>query len=85
MAIIPGLVPEPHGVYPLTMFDDMSTKSAIVMGWLVEGILDLDLLSAALDRLLTKWPSLAGRFEPASDNSVCSELTSNLASTNLPL
>lgn len=36
------------------------------MGWLVEGILDLNLLAAALDRLLSKWPSLAGRFEPTA-------------------
>jgi hypothetical protein len=52
MAITP--VPEPHGIYPLTLFDDMSTKSGIVLGWLVEGILNLNLISAALDRLPSK-------------------------------
>lgn len=42
-------IPVPHGIYPLTLFDDMYTKSIIVMGWHVEGILDLD-----LHTLLTK-------------------------------
>ena len=63
-------VPEPHGIYPLTLFDDLSTNCAVTMGWLVEGILDLNLISAALDRLLSKWPVLAGRFERISDNPV---------------
>ena len=40
------------------------------MGWLVEGLVDLDLLSAALDRLLSKWPALAGRLEPAPGKNV---------------
>jgi len=71
-AIMASITPAPelHGIYPLTFFDDMSTESAVVMGWLVEGILDLDLISAALDRLLTKWPLLAGRLEPTLDNRV---------------
>lgn len=67
-------VPEPHGIYPLTLFDDISTNSGIAMGWLVEGILDLNLISAALDRLLSKWPVLAGRFECTSDNPVRCEV-----------
>jgi hypothetical protein len=65
-------VPKPHGVYPLTLFDDISTELGLTMGWLVEGIIDLKLVSAALDRLLAKWPVLAGRLESASNNSVSS-------------
>ena len=64
-------VPEPQGIYPLTLFDDISAESGIVMGWLVEGILDLNLISAALARVLNKWPVLAGRLERVSDNRVC--------------
>ena len=63
-------VPKPHGVYPLTLFDDMSTELGLTMGWLVEGIVDLGLISAALDRLMVKWPTLAGRLESVSDNPV---------------
>jgi hypothetical protein len=61
-------VPKPHGVYPLTLFDDISTELGLTMGWLVEGIVDLKLISAALDRLLVKWPTLGGRLEAVSDN-----------------
>lgn len=74
----PSPVPEPYGIYPLTLFDDMSTESCIIMGWLVEGILDLNLLAAALDRLLSKWPSLAGRFEPTAGTKVRYVQTSRL-------
>ena len=65
-------VPEPHGIYPLTLFDDISTSTGIVLGWLVEGLVDVDLLSAALDRLLPKWPTLSGRLEPAPGKNACS-------------
>jgi hypothetical protein len=79
-------VPKPHGVYPLTLLDDISTELGLTMGWLVEGIVDLKLISAALDRLLVKWPALAGRLEAVSDNPVRSlaVLTRNSSSTNLP-
>ena len=63
-------VPEPHGIYPLTLFDDISTSSSVVLGWLVEGLVDVDLLSAALDRLLPKWPTLSGRLEPVPGKNV---------------
>lgn len=63
-------VPKPHGVYPLTLFDDISTELGLTIGWLVEGIVDLKLVSAALDRLLVKWPALAGRLESVSNNPV---------------
>ena len=41
----------------------MSGKSDIVAGWLIEGLLDVQKLKAALDRLVSKWPMLAGRLE----------------------
>ena len=59
----PQPVPEPHGILPLTLLDDMAPGSSIVMGWLIEGTLDLSVISAALDRLVAKWPLLAGRLE----------------------
>ena len=63
-------VPEPHGIYPLTVLDAMYETLSVAMGWVVEGVLDLNLLSAALDRLFIKWPSLAGRLELAPNNPV---------------
>jgi hypothetical protein len=69
-AIMTTLVPEPSGIFPLTLFDDMSANAGIVMGWLVEGTLNLNLISGALDRLVTKWPLLAGRLEATTDNDV---------------
>lgn len=62
------LVPEPFGILPLTLFDDMYADAGIVIGWLVEGILDINLISGALDRLVAKWPLLAGRLESSTDN-----------------
>lgn len=49
--------------YPLTLYDAMFKDAAVVMGWLVEGLLDIRKLEAALNRLVTKWPMLAGRLE----------------------
>jgi hypothetical protein len=71
-AIMPmaTLVPEPSGIFPLTLFDDVYANAGIVMGWLVEGMLDLNLISGALDRLVAKWPILAGRLEATTDNDV---------------
>ena len=54
--------------------DKVAGRSGVVMGWLVEGTLDLELMSTALDRLLAKWPLLGGRLEYVRD-SVCSEST----------
>ena len=41
----------------------MHGKVDIVAGWLIEGLLDVQKLRAALDRLVSKWPMLAGRLE----------------------
>ena len=50
-------------VYPLTRFDSISGKADTVFGWLVEGLLDIQKFRAALDRVVSKWPMLAGRLE----------------------
>ena len=50
-------------VYPLTRFDSKHGRVDIVAGWLIEGLLDAEKLRAALDRLVSKWPMLAGRLE----------------------
>lgn len=63
-------VPEPHGIHPLTHMDDVSPGSGVVVGWLVEGTIDLSVISAALDRLVAKCPLLAGRLEHVADNPV---------------
>jgi hypothetical protein len=61
--------------------DEMSSGAGLVMGWLVEGTVDLKAISAALDRLLAKWPLLAGRLEYVRDDPVCSSLTSVLCTS----
>jgi hypothetical protein len=81
-------VPEPHAIFPLTLFDDMCANPGIVLGWLVEGELDLNLISAALDRLVNKWPLLAGRLErvPSNvkSNSVCTDRKKRYVSLTFP-
>ena len=55
-------------LYPLTRFDSICATEEIVSGWLIEGLLDVQKLRVALDRVVSKWPMLAGRLE--SDDSV---------------
>ena len=52
-----------YAYYPLTLYDAMFKDAAVVMGWLVEGALDIKILDSALNRLVSKWPMLAGRLE----------------------
>lgn len=52
-----------NALYPLTPFDDGYSTSIFITGWLVEGIVDVDVLAGALDRLTAKWRMLAGRLE----------------------
>jgi hypothetical protein len=49
--------------YPLTLCDDMSQGSNLVKAWIVEGLLDIEKVTSALDRVVAKWPMLAGRME----------------------
>ncbi|KAF5315348.1 hypothetical protein D9619_007488 [Psilocybe cf. subviscida] len=53
--------------FPLTPFDGMCYSSGIIVGWLVEGQIDVRLLEAALNRVVRKWPLLGGRMEQAND------------------
>lgn len=52
-----------YAYYPLTLYDAMFKDATVVMGWLVEGALDIKLLDSALNRLVSKWPMLSGRLE----------------------
>ncbi|KAF8662100.1 hypothetical protein AX16_001210 [Volvariella volvacea WC 439] len=55
-------VPEPAAIIPLTLFDN-TTPSVLCFGWVVEGLLDEGAIRSALERVVAKWPLLAGRLE----------------------
>ncbi len=44
-----------EAVYPLTLYDNMYAKIVIVMGWLVEGSVDILRFERALDNVTAKW------------------------------
>ena len=69
-------------VYPLTRFDSICAKADIVSGCLIEGLLDVQKLRAALDRVVSKWPMLAGRLE--SDDPVYVRHSFYFGSNELP-
>ena len=48
---------------PLTLFDGTYQGVGIVLGWLIEGLLDLEKVDHALSGLVTKWPMLSGRLQ----------------------
>jgi len=50
-------------IYPLTAFDNLYERYAVVMGWLVEGSVDPNQLGYSLDKVIDKWPLLGGRLE----------------------
>jgi hypothetical protein len=50
-------------IYPLTVFDKLTSPSSFVTGWLVEGSIDKETLVGPLTRLTDKWRMLAGRLE----------------------
>ncbi|KAH6918021.1 hypothetical protein BKA70DRAFT_1416046 [Coprinopsis sp. MPI-PUGE-AT-0042] len=49
--------------YPLTLCDDMSQGANLIKSWIIEGLLDVEKVTSALDRVMAKWPMLAGRME----------------------
>ncbi|KAG2008353.1 hypothetical protein CC2G_013792 [Coprinopsis cinerea AmutBmut pab1-1] len=49
-------------LYPLTLCDNLSQES-LTKAWIIEGLLDVDKVKAALDRVVSKWPLLAARVE----------------------
>lgn len=50
-------------IYPLTVYDGPNGSVALFVGWIVEGILDIDKVESRLHRIVAKWPLLAGRLE----------------------
>lgn len=52
-----------EAVYPLTLFDNMAAGIVIVMGWLVEGTVDVCRLEHAVDSVVMDWRLLGGRLE----------------------
>ena len=48
---------------PLTLFDGSYQGVGIVLGWLIEGLVDLQKVDYALSGLVTKWPLLSGRLQ----------------------
>ena len=52
-----------EAVYPLTLHDNMFAGIVIVVGWLVEGSVDILRFERALDAVTAKWKLLNGRIE----------------------
>ena len=67
---VPVPVPEPHAVLPLTAFDRLYERTTFVIGWLVEGDIDIAALEGALTRVTRKWRILSGRMELLKTNKV---------------
>ncbi|KAF8956400.1 hypothetical protein BDZ97DRAFT_1671698 [Flammula alnicola] len=63
MATLGGLANDREAVYPLTLFDNAFAGIVVVMGWLVEGTVDVSRLEHALEKVTAKWPLLGGRLE----------------------
>ncbi|KIM42834.1 hypothetical protein M413DRAFT_10275 [Hebeloma cylindrosporum] len=59
--------PERYALFPLTVFDNLFERTTFVTGWLVEGTIDSDALSAALDRVSRKWRMLSGRLQSVKE------------------
>ncbi|KAG2005693.1 hypothetical protein CC2G_002077 [Coprinopsis cinerea AmutBmut pab1-1] len=53
---------------PLTLFDNVTQLGSIANTWIVEGLVDVEKIRQTLDRLISKWPLLAGRVESAGTN-----------------
>ncbi|KAF6745628.1 hypothetical protein DFP72DRAFT_1091289 [Ephemerocybe angulata] len=54
--------------YPLTFPDVGQQGVDMAKAWLVEGAVDVEKIQQALDRVVKKWPMLAGRVEKTSRN-----------------
>ncbi|KAM6495456.1 hypothetical protein JOM56_008162 [Amanita muscaria] len=65
---VPVPVPEPHAVLPLTAFDRVYEQTTFVIGWVVEGEIDIAALEGALTRVTRKWRILSGRMELLKTN-----------------
>ncbi|TFK67257.1 hypothetical protein BDN72DRAFT_770884 [Pluteus cervinus] len=56
-------VPEPHAIFPLTLFDILLVDATVSFSWLIKGKPDTQLIRSAIGRVVQKWPLLAGRVE----------------------
>ena len=48
---------------PLTLFDGRFQGFGVVVGWLIEGLLDLQKVDDTVSGLVVKWPMLSGRLQ----------------------
>lgn len=58
-----SFAPENFASFPLTQLDRLFERTTFLTGWLVEGTIDTDALSAALSNVTQKWRMLSGRLE----------------------
>ncbi|KAG6877864.1 hypothetical protein C0993_003070 [Termitomyces sp. T159_Od127] len=58
---------ESYACYPLTLFDRLFERTTFLTGWLVEGKIDTDALTAGLTGVTKKWRLLAGRLQSIQD------------------
>lgn len=63
-----------YALYPLSLFDRIFERSTFVTGWLVEGSINTNALTSALERVTKKWRMLAGRIESVKGKQVISIL-----------
>lgn len=63
-----SFVPETQASSPLTLFDVLFERTTFLTGWLVEGTIDTDALSAALAKVTQKWRMLSGRLESVKNH-----------------
>ncbi|EAU89438.2 hypothetical protein CC1G_07664 [Coprinopsis cinerea okayama7 len=54
-------------IYPLGLLDHFWGAN-MTKGWIVEGILDIEKIRVALDKVVAKWPLLAGRVRPSPNS-----------------
>jgi hypothetical protein len=63
-----SFAPESQASSPLTLFDVLFERTTFLTGWLVEGTIDTDALSAALENVTLKWRMLSGRLESVKNH-----------------
>ncbi|KAG2008950.1 hypothetical protein CC2G_014328 [Coprinopsis cinerea AmutBmut pab1-1] len=56
-------LPPNAAIYPLTFMDMPAALASMVKAWIVEGIVETEKIREALDRVVEKWPTMAGRVE----------------------
>ncbi|KAH6910350.1 hypothetical protein BKA70DRAFT_1466912 [Coprinopsis sp. MPI-PUGE-AT-0042] len=56
---------EAYAIYPLTAIDYQYRHGNVLKGWIVQGQVDIEVVRSTMERLVAKWPLLAGRVELA--------------------